>query len=403
MRPRSEKRCRCLDIACRPCPPYLFPSSHFLTPSLDGSISLTDARVSGGSIYSNLANTSSMSIRSPLVSSSDWRQIPISLSELCLDTVLRSGQSFRCLLLQEHYSTVGNSLTYRWKRSGQNEWTCTLRGRVLRLQQYPEHVRYRAIFPPASPPPAAEDDTESLLRDYFNLSINLTSLYKTWSDADPNFLKKSASFGGIRILRQDPWENVISFICSSNNNIQRISQMVNNLCLHFGPHLVTLDSIPYHDFPPPSALTGPGVEKKLRDLGFGYRAKYIANTAAIVANERPSGWLDSLRTVPYREAHDALLELPGVGPKVADCVCLMSMDKTEALPVDTHVWQIAQRDYKFRSMKGKTLNKATYDAIGDYFRALWGKEAGWAHSVSCEITILFSEMLMGCRYCLRQI
>lgn len=195
----------------------------------------------------------------------------------------------------------------------------------------------------------------------------------------------------------------MSFICSTNNNIQRISQMVSNLCLHFGPHLVTLDTIPYHDFPSPSALAGPGVEKKLRDLGFGYRAKYIASAATIIANEKPEGWLNSLRDVPYREAHDALIELPGVGPKVADCVCLMSMDKTEALPVDTHVWQIAQRDYKFKGMKGKTLNKATYDAIGDHFRALWGKEAGWAHSVSGDTDDCYEAILIDYRYYSRQI
>ena len=151
---------------------------------------------------------------------------------------------------------------------------------------------------------------------------------------------------------------------------------------HFGPHIATIDSIPYHGFPEPPALAVPGIEQRLRQLGFGYRAKYIANAAALIANEKPEGWLDSLRLVSYREAHDALLELPGVGPKVADCVCLMSLDKPGALPVDTHVWQIAQRDYRFKGMKGKTLNKATYDAIGDHFRALWGEEAGWAHSVS---------------------
>ncbi|KAI9679886.1 MAG: 8-oxoguanine glycosylase ogg1 [Caeruleum heppii] len=83
----------------------------------------------------------------------------------------------------------------------------------------------------------------------------------------------------------------------------------------------------------------------------------------------------------YREAHEQLLELQGVGPKVADCVCLMGLGWGEAVPVDTHVWQIAQRDYKFGRGKHKSLTKATYDAVGDHFRSLWGKEAGWAHSV----------------------
>ena len=83
----------------------------------------------------------------------------------------------------------------------------------------------------------------------------------------------------------------------------------------------------------------------------------------------------------YRKAHEELLHLQGVGPKVADCVCLMGLGWGESVPVDTHVWQIAQRDYKFGKGKHKSLTKATYDAVGDHFRSLWGKEAGWAHSV----------------------
>ena len=145
-------------------------------------------------------------------------------------------------------------------------------------------------------------------------------------------------------------------------------------------------------------MTGSQVQAHLRELGFGYRAKYIAETARIVATERPKGWLESLANpenpcfgiapkseglpqVTYKEAHEQLLTLPGVGPKVADCVCLMGLGWGEAVPVDTHVWQIAQRDYKFGKVKSKTFNKTLYDAVGDHFRELWGKHAGWAHSV----------------------
>lgn len=119
----------------------------------------------------------------------------------------------------------------------------------------------------------------------------------------------------------------------------------------------------------------------------------------MVARERPEGWLASIsnpelfdsntdqKVFPgrgregYRIAHEELLQLQGVGPKVADCVCLMGLGWSESVPVDTHVWQIAQRDYKFGKGKHKSLTKITYDAIGDHFRALWGREAGWAHSV----------------------
>jgi N-glycosylase/DNA lyase len=287
----------------------------------------------------------------------------------------------------------------------------------VQLTQDSTHIQYRSIWPasvdapptpPASAPPTInesndlQDDTKSLLQHYLNLEPNLEALYAQWSAADANFKKKAPTFTGVRILRQDAWETLVGFICSSNNNIIRISQMVDKLCTHYGPYIATLDGRAYHDFPMPSALTGGNVEAHLRELGFGYRAKYISRTAKMVAEEREEGWLDSLRNPEspayghkhapademkpegrdgYRNAHEKLLELQGVGPKVADCVSLMGLGWGEAVPVDTHVWQIAQRDYKFGKGKHSSLTKATYDAVANHFRKLWGKEAGWAHSV----------------------
>ncbi|KAF5125333.1 N-glycosylase/DNA lyase [Metarhizium anisopliae] len=319
----------------------------------------------------------------------EWRKLPMSLSELCIDTTLRCGQSFR------------------WRKIS-DEWTCTLQGRILSLRQDPSHLHYRVTWPEyqdALPTPPSrrvtdelnQDDTEELVRRYFSLNLDLGALYDQWSKSDPNFQKKAPEFKGVRILSQDAWEALICFICSSNNNISRISQMVHKLCNHYGPLIGYIDGEPMHDFPTPESLTGKNVESHLRELGFGYRAKYIANTARVVALEKPSSWLESLRNPrhsgpglsssagssnpTYKGAHEALLSLTGVGPKVADCVCLMGLGWGESVPVDTHVWQIAQRDYKFGKSKVKTFNKAMYDAVGDHFRTIWGDYAGWAHSV----------------------
>lgn len=132
--------------------------------------------------------------------------------------------------------------------------------------------------------------------------------------------------------------------------------MVEKLCVNYGALIGTFDDYSYYGFPSPEALIGCDVESRLRELGFGYRAKYIHQTAVAVARER-EGWLDSLRNPEnpalgvnrapgdemtpegrqgYREAHQKLLELHGVGPKVADCVCLMGLGWGEAVPIDTH-------------------------------------------------------------------
>lgn len=294
---------------------------------------------------------------------------------------------------------------------------CVLHGRLVSLRQTDTHLHYRATWRATTTTPntnamvdsagkistagseaATCEHTEALLQNYFNLRLSVAQLYEQWSRDDANFKRKAPNFSGIRILNQDAWEALIAFICSSNNNISRISQMVQKLCLHYGPFIAKVGEEPFHDFPSPAALAGEKVETHLRELGFGYRAKYIADTARILTKEREPGFLEGLRNPEspswgnnapttssekpsYKRAHEQLLQLSGVGPKVADCVSLMGLGWGEAVPVDTHVWQIAVRDYKFAKAKSNTFSKAMHDAVGDHFRGLWGKYAGWAQSV----------------------
>ncbi|CDS13398.1 hypothetical protein LRAMOSA05576 [Lichtheimia ramosa] len=289
-----------------------------------------------------------------------WKDLKTCPKELHLDT-LKCGQSFR------------------WRQT-KDLWSCILQGKLCVLRQTDSTVFYGAL---------PEDDEhqvkqlDTLLRDYFQLDrVSLQSCYKRWSDLDANFKAKAIHFAGIRMLRQDPWENLVSFICSSNNNIPRITQMVNKLCLHYGSPICIVDDMVHYDFPSIQALAKDGVEQKLRELGFGYRAKYIAQTAQqILQKQQGEQWLWNLRNTSYAEAKAALVELAGVGPKVADCVCLMSLDHAEAIPVDTHVWQIALRDYGFKNKGGKTLTAKLYDQVADHFRQVFGDYSGWAHSV----------------------
>ncbi|KAH9264146.1 hypothetical protein BASA83_012402 [Batrachochytrium salamandrivorans] len=279
---------------------------------------------------------------------------------------------------------------FRWVRLDSDIWGGVISQHLVALRQTDMDI-YFHFYSDA----VQTSEARALLWDYFQLDSSLKSLYKTWS-ADSNFSKRVQSQGliGLRVLRQDPVENVFSFICSSNNHITRISSMVKSLCEEYGTFLDSLPdasgkAVQFYSFPEIEMLAAEGVELRLRELGFGYRAKFVAASARMILDKGGSTWLHGLRALPYADAHNALLCLPGVGPKVADCVCLMSLDKVGAIPVDTHVWQIAQRDYGMVGASTKTVTKALYTHIGEAFRKVFGEHAGWAH------TVLFCADLKG--------
>ncbi|KAM4737798.1 N-glycosylase/DNA lyase isoform 1-T2 [Anableps anableps] len=311
-----------------------------------------------------------------------WRSLPCAKSELRLDLTLACGQ------------------TFRWRETAEGHWTGVIGGRVWTLTQTEDTLWYYVYTnqdrPGGKNKPEKKDSLKiesgtapqhseveaEMLRDFFQLHVKLGDLYREWGAADCHFKEISDIFTGVRMLRQDPTECLFSFICTSNNHISRIQGMVERLCQALGSPLCQLDQTSYHDFPTLSTLADSGVEERLRDLGFGYRARFLQQSAKQILDTHGLQWLDGLRSIPYLEARDALRTLPGVGAKVADCVCLMSLDKHEAVPVDTHVWQIAKRDYKYTADNGqKTLTEKIHRDIGDFFRRLWGPYAGWAHSV----------------------
>ncbi|NXJ73826.1 OGG1 lyase, partial [Trogon melanurus] len=298
-----------------------------------------------------------------------WRSLPCPPAELRLDLVLSSGQ------------------TFRWWESSPGAWTGVLGERVWTLRQDGDCLWYTVYGEeeedghPTEAATLGGVDTDRILRDYFQLDVGLPALYHTWGAADPLFRKVAEDFpAGVRVLRQDPIECLLSFICTSNNHISRITTMIERLCQAFGRHLCCLDARPFHAFPSLSALAGTDTEARLRALGFGYRAKFISGTARAIAKGLGAEGLCQLRAAPYAEARRVLCTLPGVGAKVADCVCLMSLDKAEAVPVDTHVWRIARQRYG-TALGGRSLTPRAHQEIGDFFRGLWGPRAGWAQAV----------------------
>lgn len=309
-----------------------------------------------------------------------WRKIEIKKSELDLSIVLRCGQ------------------TFRWKNIN-GVWTFALENKIILLKQDENLLHYSEIMDLKSnidiDHKSVEDETKNFIFEYFALSIDLNTIRKKWIESCENlgFCSKKNIFctnKGIRILKQDVWETLISFICSSNNNIKRISKMCDTLCSEFGEYVNDYDSVAHYSFPTEKSLSMPDVEKKLRKLGFGYRSKYIFETACMLNDNinYPNITIQNLNLLvneSYEKALNFLLQFKGVGLKVADCICLMSLNKHDVIPIDTHIYKIAVRDYNLISQMDhknitKSLSKKSIFLIKDYFKKLFGSHAGWAQS-----------------------
>ncbi|KAK9460092.1 DNA glycosylase [Lipomyces oligophaga] len=312
-----------------------------------------------------------------------WRKLRMPVEDVTLEWILPSGQAFR------------------WKRHD-SEWISVLQDQIVVLRNCHDCIQYRFIqgtstisrTAPLTPPPSSPSspgniqdfqNIDDFLHDYFNASTDLSKLYKEISARDKVFKSIVAEYPGIRLLRQDPWETLCSFICSSNNSIKRITQMIDAMCNEFGTYITTYEGTPYYTFPRPEVLSQPSTVSRLRQLGFGYRAEYVHKTAKLVSEWQDSGHnLAELRGKPYSTVREFLLEFPGVGPKVADCVCLMAFDCPGSVPIDTHIWNFIKRRYNPKKVKmvTKTMTRNSYDQIADYTRGLWGDHAGWAQAVS---------------------
>lgn len=179
--------------------------------------------------------------------------------------------------------------------------------------------------------------------EYFDLGGDYAS-YIGKISGDDAYLKNAAEFGsGIRILRQDLWEMIVSFLISQQNNIVRIRRCIGNICEKYGERVVNSRGETFYAFPRPEAFSGLA-ENALMECNLGYRSKYVVRTAkSIVGGEVD---LEVLGRLPYGQAREELLKLFGVGGKVADCICLFALHHLEAFPVDTHISQALQAHYQ---------------------------------------------------------
>lgn len=253
------------------------------------------------------------------------------LTDFDIHRIMDSGQVFRIRPLSTEVSR------------GSRENGCFLAAagsRAVLIWQEPESEgRTRVRFS------CSEEEFEGFWKDYFDLDRDYGSIRRSVDPKDA-FLSEAVRFGyGIRILRQDLWETIISFLISQNNNITRIRRSIEALCARYG-ETVSPDGLPdlraasaLSAFPTPEAIVE-GSEKGLEGLGLGYRDRYIFRMALRCTGPEGRSWLETLRESSREEAMKLLLQEYGIGKKVADCICLFGLHHVDAFPVDTHMKQI---------------------------------------------------------------
>lgn len=199
------------------------------------------------------------------------------------------------------------------------------------------------------------------VKKFFGLNNDYAKIIKSIS-RDSFARKIVRRHKGIRIMQQDPWECLVSFICATASNIPKIRQNIENLARQFGRQ-VRFDKMTFYTFPAPGTLCN---KNKIRKCGTGFRTNYIMH-----ANKHATKkWLESLKKMPYDKAKQEIMQIQGVGEKVADCVLLYSLGKNEAFPVDVWIKRIMEKEY----FGGK---KTSEKEIRKFASANFGSHAGW--------------------------
>lgn len=256
---------------------------------------------------------------------------------------------------------------FRWEKKG-DWWYGIVRDQAFKIRQVNAELEF------------ANAD-EKFITNYFGLNDDLQKI-RAKIGKDKHIRKALREFWGLRVVRQDPWECLISYICATYKNIPAIRHMLLGLSSKFGEK-TTLDSMEFFKFPTPERLAT-ATANDLLECGLGYRAKYVQDTSnRIFENDFE---FESLRQLPYEQAKKQICNFAGVGPKVADCVLLFSLGKTEAFPVDRWIERVILNHYidhlppetaqKLKQRAG--LTNSDYAALNAFGRWYFGEYAGYA-------------------------
>lgn len=215
---------------------------------------------------------------------------------------------------------------FRWSLNSDGQWEGIVKGKFLRLGQEGKAITFYNT---------TESDFEDIWRVYFDLDRDYKNIISSYTDE--SLIKACNAYPGIRILKQDEWEAICSFIISANNNIPRIKGIIERFCQYFGE-----DTGNGYSFPTAETVSKLTVED-LAPIRSGFRAKYIIDAAQKIASKEVD--IEKVKTLPFEDAKAELLKIKGVGEKVAQCALLYGFGRMEAFPIDVWVKRILEELY----------------------------------------------------------
>ncbi len=251
--------------------------------------------------------------------------------------------------------TFDNGQCFRWNKEEDGSYTGIAFGRAINISCIGETV----IMDNAS-----MEDYHRIWRNYLDLDRDYGEIKKMLSEKDKAMLHAVSYGSGMRILQQDKWETLISFILSQNNNIGRIKKCVEGLCAAHGTPMGVYRGSMRYSFPKPEDLTMLSPEE-LDACRLGYRAKYIIETAKQIAADGGAR-LERMGRASAEEAYEYLLGLSGVGPKVANCIMLFSMGKYGSFPLDVWIKRVMSQIYHIEEGNTKRMQEYAASYFGEY-------------------------------------
>lgn len=242
---------------------------------------------------------------------------------------------------------------FRWKKEADKSYTGVIKNGVINVSAKGEgDILFNYVL---------DGNSKEIIENYFDLKRDYRKIKSIISVDDEN-MKKAIDYGyGIRILKQDPWEMLISYIISAANNIPRISKTIENISMAYGKS-IEFNHKKYYLFPTPEELSKASI-KDLRELNLGFRDKYVYSAVNDVVSGKIK--LENINKMEYLEAKKELMKINGVGSKVADCILLFSMDKIEAFPIDTWIKKVMTNLYSTKN-NIKDIEKCANERFGNY-------------------------------------